>query len=96
MSYKLIRVNPTTVILDARGLGLSADTVATVINEDLGYETLGTQLATRMPGEGLYLGPRTQAHIAQMRSIDPEIYVGSCSAMQPNQTRALVRAHVKL
>lgn len=66
MSYKLIRVDPDTVILDGRGLGLIG--------------TMG--------------GP--QAHIACMRSINKEIFVGSRKYLVPNQTRALVQKHVKL
>ena len=99
MSYKLIRVDPDTVVLDARGLGLTASTVAEVINEDLGFfQSLGTQLETRKPGEGLVIGTGggPQAHIACMRSINAEIFVGSRKYLVPNQTRALVRTHVKL
>ena len=92
---KLIRVGTDTVILDARNCQMSAESVAEQINDALGYETLGSQLRDRKPGDGLYLGPQEQAKIFRMRSIDPEIYVGSKTELTPAQTRALVKKWVK-
>lgn len=90
-----IHVNKNVVILDARGKDVSDDVIAEKINRALGFETIGTQLDNRQPGEGLYIGPRAQANIYRMASIDPKIYVGSRQSMQPKQTRALVLKHVK-
>jgi len=93
---KLIRVGTDTVILDARNCQMTAESVAEQINEALGYETLGTQLRDRKsPEDGLFLGKTEQAHIAQMRSIDAEIYVGSKVQLQPNQTRFIVKTWLK-
>lgn len=81
---KLIRVNEETVILDARECQVSDDAVAEVINRSLGFETVGSQLETRKPGEGLYIGPAPQAFIARMASINPRIFVGSKNTLQPS------------
>lgn len=88
---KVVRVNDDVVVLDARGTAVTDNAVAERINEALGFETVGTQLANRKPGEGLYIGPAPQTHVYRMASIDPRIFLGSRKEMRPNQTRSAVR-----
>ena len=90
-------VSKDCVVLDARGCKVTQDFVAEALNTALGFETLGTQLSNRMPGEGLYIGPKAaQAVIYRMASISPLIFVGSRKEMTPQQTRALVQKTLDL